>query len=160
MLLASSKSLPKGPVKRIDSLLVIDDNPEDVEFCKIIAERSGRYNYVFSAADGQEAIELFRDYEESQKAHSRHFPPQVILLDINMPRMTGYEFMEAFERMRDEIRRQGREPAIVMVLSSSNDPQDRARVSEFKKVNHYWVKPLTIELAIQIAEEFGSESSD
>ena len=64
-------------------------------------------------------------------------PVDVILLDINMPRMNGFEFLEA---AKTELENQ-----IVIMVTTSMDPQDRSRAETFAPVRGYFSKPLTID---------------
>jgi CheY-like chemotaxis protein len=66
----------------------------------------------------------------------------LILLDLNMPVMSGFEFIEAFEKLVPPPRR-----AAIVVLSNSPLPNDRARALAYSSVRDYITKPLSIESA-------------
>src|SRR5688572_20683944 len=65
------------------------------------------------------------------------FEGAVILLDINMPKMNGWEFLQAIEKINYNIP--------IYILTSSEDAKDLVRVKEFKNVLGYFTKPLTPE---------------
>src|SRR5688500_3515174 len=65
------------------------------------------------------------------------FEASAIILDINMPRMNGWEFLKKIEALNYN--------APVYILSSSDDAKDRKQAREFKNVSDYFVKPLTIQ---------------
>jgi len=110
-------------------VFLVDD--DDVA-CEAVERSFRKYNVDFpivTAHDGLEAMQILR----GQHAHKQLKAPFVILLDLNMPRMSGFEFLQ-------EMRR---DPAIaanvVFVLTTSNDDNDRARAYE-ENIAGYMVK--------------------
>jgi len=105
--------------KTVKILLVEDD-----EICVEALQRTFRKqriaNPLIHARDGQEALELLRG-EGPQAALKQ---PYLILLDRNMPRMNGFEFLD---EMRQDKRLQHN---VVFVLTTSNNPQDKLHVYE------------------------------
>jgi CheY-like chemotaxis protein len=70
----------------------------------------------------------------------------IILLDLNMPIMSGWEFLERFEELDEIIKKQVK----IYILSSSVDPRDKERAGKNKDVEDYIVKPLTKEIVLEI----------
>ncbi|MEM9695650.1 MAG: response regulator, partial [Myxococcota bacterium] len=103
-------------------------------------------------SDGTEAIALFRAYASRRLEDPDAFPPLLILLDVNMPLMGGFEFAEALS----ELPAYAYDGAIVM-LSSSNAESDRERAAQTAFVEGYVVKPLTQLEALDLAQRFGTE---
>jgi CheY-like chemotaxis protein len=60
--------------------------------------------------------------------------------------------------MRDEIRNQGLEPSVILMLTSSSDPRDRERAREIGVVADFMTKPPTADDAIYVAERYGVEA--
>ena len=83
------------------------------------------------------AYKVYQNGEEALDAINQGEKPKLILLDINMPIMDGWEFLEAY--------RDHKNPATVIMLSSSNMPEDRNRTNEFEFVHDYYLKPITTE---------------
>ena len=140
-------------MKTIRSLLIIDDNAMDVLLTRKMLEKSGRYQHIMSATDGAEAMKLFRNYEQSQKQNPEAFPPLVILLDINMPLMDGFEFLQHYSELDSGLRD---ETSVVVMLTSSSYQADRQRALGYPMVKDYVVKPMNRERAVQLAESLGS----
>lgn len=140
-------------MKTVYSVLIVDDNPDDIEITDYYLGESGRYRHVFSVSDGQEALELFRNYEQSRKALPEKFPPMLVILDINMPRMNGFEFLDAYSRLG----RDAEDPAIIVMLTSSQYAKDVQRADQNGLVKDYLVKPFSREHADKLADSFGRQ---
>lgn len=97
------------------------------------------------------------EFEDGQFAYnfiSEHFDkpdmlPDLILLDINMPVMSGWDFLEAIRDLKAS------KPLEIRILSSSIDPMDIERSKEFNQVDGYLTKPLNLETIKEIMNEFG-----
>lgn len=103
------------------NILLVDDDEIDVETVKMELRDHRIANPVRVARDGIEALEILR----GENGQSKLSAPYLILLDINMPRMNGHEFLQ--ELRQDEEHKR----AIVFVLTTSNDDADR-----FKAYQH------------------------
>lgn len=75
--------------------------------------------------------------------------PDLILLDINMPVMSGWDFLEAVKDIKAS------KPLEIRILSSSIDPLDIERSKEFNQVDGYLTKPLNLDTIKEIISEFG-----
>lgn len=72
--------------------------------------------------------------------------PDIIILDINMPLMDGWQFLEAYKSLKKKIRK----PVVIYMLTSSIDPRDMMRSREYEFVGGFLNKPLTLEQARNI----------
>lgn len=97
--------------------LIVDDDQVSIMAIKRALKKLRILNPVLVAHDGREALAILR----SAHAERNRLPPFLITLDINMPRMNGFEFLE--ELRRDE----GLHRAITFVLSTSDTPKDIAQ---------------------------------
>ena len=115
---------------RIKTLMMIDDNAIDQMMYKRIVSRSNLVDHLIQFTDAREALDYLVD-----QANDR---PSLILLDINMPGMDGFEFLDmATARLGAEMC-----PVIVMLTTSLN-PQDETRARGYAVVHDFLNKPLT-----------------
>lgn len=115
--------------ERVLNILLVEDDEVDVMNVRRAFERNNVSNPLFVAGNGLEALEILRGNE---------FPRErrLILLDLNMPKMNGIEFLEAL-RADPELA-----SLPVVVLTTSNDDQDKIDAYNFN-VAGYLLKPVT-----------------
>jgi CheY-like chemotaxis protein len=114
-------------------ILLVEDNPDDIELTLIALEKSRLANPVVSVRDGAEALEFLR--REGPYADRPEENPAVILLDKKLPKVDGHEVLRAVRS--DELLR--RIP--VVMLTSSREERDLLRSYDLG-VNAYVVKPV------------------
>lgn len=115
-------------------LLVDDDSIANFLIEKVVAQ-TGLANAIYKALNGQEALNVFDQYIN----HLIDLP-QVVLLDLNMPIMNGFEFLQAFQSLDFE----GKKNVMIIVVSSSSNPLDIERVKSMG-IKHYLTKPISAE---------------
>ncbi len=113
----------------LNRILLIDDSEPDLLFTRIVLERAQVAHEILSFESAREALGWLRGAGTAGA--------DLILLDINMPGMNGFDFLRAYEQEHLEPRA----PAVVM-LTSSADPGDRRLAEAFASVCGYVTKPL------------------
>jgi CheY-like chemotaxis protein/DNA-binding XRE family transcriptional regulator len=130
-----------GETGRVDILLV-EDNPRDVELTLRALRRSHLANFIQVARDGVEALEyLFCEGPYSHRRVEDH--PSLVLLDLKLPRLDG---MEVLRRMKGDPRTTA---LPVVVLTSSDESRERAETSQLG-VSAYIVKPVDFHRLSQV----------
>jgi CheY-like chemotaxis protein len=114
-------------------VLLVDDDPTCNLICTKFLESMGTPIKSSIALNGKQALDLLMDYK-------RHPLPDIILLDLNMPIMGGFEFLIAFK----ELRIPGHAKVQIVILSSSDDPVDIRKAGEMG-INHYITKPISLD---------------
>ena len=117
------------------SFLIIDDDESDRYLLKRLLESGKLETTIFEADDGVAAIDLLQNYEENRAMHGELFPPLIVFLDINMPRMNGFEFLQQFRDLRDQ--RDAYRSIVFLMVTSSDNERDKEIVSEFDFVKGY-----------------------
>lgn len=121
--------------------LIIDDDELDRYLLTRDLSKTGIEVKVFESKDGAEALEFLTNYEENKRLHGDGFPPLLIFLDINMPRVNGFEFLEQFSVLRGQ--ENAYQTCVVMMFSSSEQPGERQRALAYDFVADYIVKGQT-----------------
>lgn len=102
-----------NPSKELINILVVDDDDADAKAVKRGFSQSNLKYQILRAQDGFEALELLKKTNE--------VPHIIILVDINMPKMNGFEFIK--ELRKEPILKQ----SIVFALSTSNSEEDKKK---------------------------------
>ena len=134
----------------LDKILCVDDDPITLMLCKKVVEKVEFAKEIITAKNGEEAIEYFDTLFEERKANDAIVYPKLVLLDLNMPVMDGWEFLETY--MRKDYHNVFSETRF-MVLSSSIDPYDINR-SKTYPVNGFLSKPITKEMLENLKIQF------
>ncbi len=120
--------------KAIRCILLVDDDPDDNFLHRLVIEDSGYCDRVEVAENGQQAL----SYLTTQSAPN-YCRPEVILLDINMPGMNGFEFLAEYEKLDPSYQAK----VVLMMLTTSLNPDDQRRANGHNVVIGYKSKPLT-----------------
>lgn len=129
------------------NLLVIDDDDINIFIIKKIVEKTGYDAEMVAKTNGQLAIDYLHDLHKNEEVL-----PDLILIDINMPVLNGWEFLEAYEKL-------GIVTKIDMyMLSSSVYENDIEKAKTYQTVKGFISKPLSIERLIELFEEKAKQS--
>lgn len=116
--------------RQIETLMLIDDDEFDHILCKRVVEKSGLVKNFVGFYYAEEALSYLKKPNNPKI--------DIIALDINMPRMDGFEFLSAAstqlgERFSDTV---------VMMLTTSISPEDKQQTLQYECVKGYFNKPL------------------
>lgn len=133
-------------VARVDILLV-EDNPTDVELTMRALRKAGAAGSVHVASDGAEALDAL--FQQGRYSDAPRLRPRVIVLDLKLPKIDGHEV----------LRRVKADPALrtipVVILTSSAEDRDVARGYELG-VNSYVVKPVEFDAFVEAVSTLGT----
>ena len=123
----------------LDKILCIDDDPITLMLCKMVITKALFSNEIITATNGEEALKYFNTFEYSNADGQVNNQPQLIFLDLNMPVMGGWEFLDYFNTPDysdfNTIK--------VIVLSSTIDPEDLEKAKKYPMVIDFLSKPIT-----------------
>lgn len=123
----------------ISKILIVDDSEAEHFLYRHAFRKFDPGIELISTYDGQEALNRLDEFTDADK-------PDFVLLDINMPRMTGVEFLEAFHE------RHAASPMRIVMLTSSLNDRDRREALSFPCVAGFMTKPLSQDDLARLAE--------
>ena len=126
-------------MKKISKIILIDDD-EQINFLnKVVAKRSGLVEEVVDFIQARDALSYLSERSNDQ--------PPLVLLDINMPVMNGWDFIAEYEGM-------GNKNALIYMLTSSINPNDEERARSSSSVKGFLSKPLTEKMLAGLADSY------
>ena len=121
--------------------MLVDDDPDTNMYNEIILNKMDASENIIIFQNGKEALKYIAEKDDRI---------DLILLDINMPVMNGWQFVEQYEKLE-----KGKQTAIVVVmLTSSINTDDRIKAEAFNSVKKFINKPLTAKLIEEILALF------
>jgi CheY-like chemotaxis protein len=124
--------------KKLNCVLLVDDDEPTNFLSKMLVEKSGCTDQVHVAQSGQAALNFLLNLE--QKEDACHVPcPDLIFLDINMPAMNGWEFLDKY----NELDQKHKGKVVMVMLTTSLNPDDRQKADELPEISGFESKPLT-----------------
>src|SRR5690606_32947414 len=97
--------------KKLNCILLVDDDPDDNFYHQIIINEMNIVNNIDIARNGIEALEYLKTEDQ--------LPPDLIFLDLNMPKMNGWEFLEQYKHLG--IGQKAR--VLIVILTTSANPE-------------------------------------
>lgn len=121
---------------KVNTICIIDDDLIYQITSKKMLERINVTNNILVFSDGEDAYKFL-----AEKASNADELPDIIFLDVNMPFMDAWQFLEAFTILKTLITKH----IIIYVISSSISDTDIQRAKNIEAVKDYFVKPITID---------------
>jgi CheY-like chemotaxis protein len=132
-------------MKKVSKVMLVDDDYFTNFLNKSLLDRLGFAEEVVEKSMASDALEYLQGELQSGKI------PDLIFLDINMPAMDGWGFIERYSEFDFGANR-----PIVIMLTSSIDPRDENRAAEIKEINAFRSKPLSPEMLQEITRTYFS----
>ena len=122
------------------AVMLIDDNEIDNLINQKMIEASGITEHIYIHTGARSAIEFLKNMEKL-RVTGQNVLPELIFLDIDMPLMDGFQFLDEFEKLETETKNH----CSVVMLTSSISPADVNKSKKYEYVKKYINKPLSQE---------------
>lgn len=132
--------------KKLNSILLVDDDKDCNFFHQRLINKMNCVDTINVVKDGREALDFLNSVP-----NNKPLKPDIIFLDLNMPRMTGWEFLEEYEKLEHEKKAK----IIIVMLATSLHTGDVERVEKYQNIiNGYKTKYLDEKTMNEILEKF------
>jgi CheY-like chemotaxis protein len=132
-------------VKKLPIIGIIDDDKIYQFILTSIINKNKLAKSILSFSDGEKAIEYLTDNKTKNEKI-----PDILFLDVNMPIMDGWMFIEEYAGIKKDITKK----IAVFMLSSSVNPSDIERAAEISEISNYIIKPIKFEEVKRIFENY------
>jgi CheY-like chemotaxis protein len=130
--------------KKYRTVMLIDDNEIDNLINQKMIEAASITENIYTHTGAKSAIEFLRNMEKMDVAEK--VLPDIIFLDIDMPLMDGFQFLDEFEKLTPITKNKCK----IVMLTSSINPQDFSRSKKYNNVKLYLNKPLSHESILKL----------
>jgi CheY-like chemotaxis protein len=132
-------------MKKLNSILLVEDDEATNFINQMVIKKLDCAKHVQVAWNGSDALDYLR-----QCGASASQQPELILLDINMPGLNGWEFLDEYSKLKEEEKGK----VIVVMLTTSLNPDDRKRADNNPVIAGFRCKPLTTTMMEEILTQF------
>lgn len=129
---------------KFERVMIIDDNVIDLYITKRLITKNNFGGKVLDFAVAEEALKYLQDHQETISMW-----PKIIFIDIYMPIMSGFEFLEAYDKLPEKLKKYCK----IFIISSSIDDNDIARAKMDENLTAFQVKPITKEFLNSISAD-------
>jgi len=131
--------------RQLKCIMLVDDNADDNFIHARVIKRSNAAVHVIEKQTGRDALEYLKSKKTDRDTH-----PELILLDINMPGMNGWEFLEEYNKLDEQLQSQ----AIIVMLTTSDNPDDKMKAKATNIASDFRTKPLTKGMLEEILNQY------
>lgn len=128
-------------MKKLNTIMLIDDDEPTNFLSKMLIEEAHCAEHIQVADSGKMALEYLSN------GHSK---PDLIFLDINMPAMNGWEFLEKYREL--DKSKQGK--VVIIMLTTSLNPDDKIKAGQMPEISGFENKPLSSELIQRVLKKY------
>lgn len=130
--------------EKLNTILLIDDDEATNFIHDMVIKQADVTQNIVAVQSGKEALSFL-----TQKLDGEYQKPELIFLDINMPGMNGWEFLEEYNKLDDEQKG----GIVTVMLTTSLNPDDEEKAKSINTVKNFLHKPLSTEMIHRVMRE-------
>jgi len=131
--------------QKLNCILLIDDDKPTNFINEVVIKQLDCAEKIVVVQNGSQALDYLKSKDDGE-----HPQPDLIFLDINMPAMNGWEFLEKYT----ELDKKQHGKVVVIMLTTSLNKDDEMKASGIPYINGFKSKPLTPEIMQEVLEEY------
>lgn len=124
---------------KLNCILLVDDDIATNFINKKIIQKAEIAEQVHVAMNGKEAIDYLCNKGKFEPKENCFPKPELILLDINMPVLDGWDFIDCYRKLDDNYKQN----IVIVMLSSSFNPEDKAKADSIPEISEFRQKPMS-----------------
>lgn len=131
-------------MKLIKTIAIIDDDDIFVYITKKAVEQTNIVQQIKVFGNGKDAIDFFKENTDNPD-----LLPEIILLDLSMPIMDGWQFLQEYTKIKPKIQKK----ITIYIVTSSISPEDMKKAKSIDAVSDFIIKPITKDKLIEIIKK-------
>ena len=137
-------------------MLLIDDDEPTNFISTMLLNQTNCTEHIQVAESGEMALNYLTHSEYFCNERNSHPCPDIIFLDINMPAMNGWEFLEKYKQL--DQKHHGK--LIIIMLTTSLNPEDKIKAESMPEISGFENKPISIEMINRVVKTYFKKESE
>ena len=136
--------------KKLNCILLIDDDEATNFLSNLILEEVAATHHVKTKQTARAALNYIADSAHLEGKMNTLPYPDLIFLDLNMPAMDGWEFIDQYQKLSSELNKE----IVIVMLTTSLNPDDKIRALAMPEISAFEHKPLTADIVRSVIAKF------